>query len=430
MRFERHSLVATAVLTLAFTAYSAGAAAQAALAGQVSSAEEGAMEGVLVSAKKTGSTITITVVSDAKGRYSFPAAKLDPGRYAIRIRAVGYDLEGPGAADVAPGKAATLDLKLKKTSDLAAQLSNGEWMASVPGNDQQKGLLLNCVGCHTLERVARSAHDADAFTNTILPRMQAYVNQSIPQHPQLRKAERLMEERGDQRVQVYRSTAEYLATINRGSAQKWSYDLKTYPRPSARSTRVVYTEYDLPRETISPHDVIVDSEGIAWYSSFGEQNLGRLDPKTGKVTEFPIDVHKPGFPTGLLGLRADRAGGLWLGNMYQATIVKFDPKTTKFTTWKLPAEQNIDAAQVNMVSPQHSHVDGKVWTQNNGFAGVHRLDVATGKVETWEPFKSAPKGEPHNIYDVIPDSQNNAWFTDFRWRHIGRIDAKTRRRAK
>ena len=78
-----------------------------------------------------------------------------------------------------------------------------------------------------------------------------------------------------------------------------------------------------------------------------------------------------------------------------------------------------------MVSPQSSHVDGKVWPQNTGFAGVHRLDIATGKIETWEPFKDAPKGEPHNIYDVIPDSKNNAWFTDFRRSHIGRIDAKT-----
>src|SRR5258708_25595753 len=37
----------------------------------------------------------------------------------------------------------------------------------------------------------------------------------------------------------------------------------------------------------------------------------------------------------------------------------------------------------------------------------------------------AAKGEPHNIYDVIPDSRNNAYFTDFRQRHIGRIDAAT-----
>src|SRR3989442_3758757 len=175
MRFGTHSLVATAVLSVAFAAYSAGAAAQAALGGKVSSAEEGAMEGVLVSAKKAGSTITITVVSAKEGRYSFPAAKLEPGRYAIRIPGVGYDLEALSAVEVAAGKTAALDLKLKKTVDLAAQLSNGEWMASVPGTDQQKGLLLNCVGCHTLERVVRSQHDADAFTKTVLPRMQGYV---------------------------------------------------------------------------------------------------------------------------------------------------------------------------------------------------------------------------------------------------------------
>jgi streptogramin lyase len=402
----------------------AHAQAPAALAGKVSSAEEGAMEGVLVSAKKAGSTITVTVVSDAEGRYSFPAKKLSPGKYALRVRAVGYELESPSSIQV--GKSATAaDLKLRRTEDLAAQLSNGEWMNSMPGDDRQKGQLLNCVGCHSLERIARSRYDADTFTKAVLPRMQGYVNQSIPQHPQLRKAERLMEERGDQRVQVYRSTAEYLSTVNLAESPKWGYELKTYPRPKGRATRVVYTEYDLPRETIEPHDVIVDKQGIAWYSSFGEQNLGRLDPKTGSVKEYPVKVYKPGFPTGLLGLREDRDGNLWLGNMYQATIVKFDKKTQKFTYWTLPPERNIDAAQVNMVSPQSAHVDGKVWSQNNGFAGVHRLDIATGKIETWEPFKDAPKGEPHNIYDVVPDSKNNAWFTDFRRKHIGRIDAKT-----
>src|SRR5207249_9830287 len=182
-------------------------------------AEEGAMEAVLVSAKRAGATVTITVVSDAQGRYGFPSGKLEPGRYSIRIRAVGYDLEGPGAVDIT-AQSATLDLKLKRTSDLAAQLSNGEWMASVPRSEEQKGLLLNCVGCHSLERVMRSTHDADAFTKTVLPRMQGYVNQSIPQHPQLRKAERLMQQRGDQRLQVYRSTAEYLATINRSEERR------------------------------------------------------------------------------------------------------------------------------------------------------------------------------------------------------------------
>jgi len=60
-----------------------------ALTGQVSSQKEGLMEGVVVGAKKDDSTITVNVVSDAKGRFSFPAAKLEPGRYALKIRAAG-----------------------------------------------------------------------------------------------------------------------------------------------------------------------------------------------------------------------------------------------------------------------------------------------------------------------------------------------------
>jgi virginiamycin B lyase len=165
----------------------------AALTGQVTSGEEGPMEGVLISAKKAGSTVTITVVSDAQGNFSFPAAKLEPGQYSLRIRAVGYDLDRPASVDVAAQQPAKYDLKLRKTEDLAAQLSNAEWLASFPGTDQQKNAMLGCVGCHTLERVARSNQKPDDFIHVTLPRMQGYVNQSIPAAPQLRRGERRME---------------------------------------------------------------------------------------------------------------------------------------------------------------------------------------------------------------------------------------------
>jgi streptogramin lyase len=422
----RHTLPAAIAMALALTIpHSTLAQAQgAALTGLVSSAEEPVMEGVLVSATKTGSNITVTVVTGADGRYSFPQNRLAPGQYALAVRAVGYEFGQPRKVDIGASDASA-DLKLRKSADLAAQLSNGEWLASIPGTDQQKGQLLNCVGCHTVQRIVRSKYDADGFLTQILPRMQGYVQQSLPIHPQLRPAERLMEEQGEDRIEIYRAVAQYLSTINLSATEQWKYELKTLPRPKGAATKVIYTEYDLPREEMAPHDVIVDKNGIVWFGNFGEQKLGRLDPGNGKVTEYPYPMHRDNAPTGSLGLRSDGAGNLWLGNMYQATIVEFDPKTGQFKFWTLPPEANIAAAQVNMVSPQHSDVDGKVWTQNNGFAGVHRLDIATGKIETWLPFKDARKGEPHNIYDVIPDSHNNAFFTDFRQGQIGRIDAKT-----
>lgn len=144
---SRGLVVASFVCLAAFLAASPCAAQQAgpALTGTVTAGPE-ALEGILVSAKKNGSTITTTVVSDKDGHYRFPAVRLEPGDYSLRIRAVGYDLEGPSQVSIAADKTTMVDLKLRAAQDLAAQLTNAEWLASMPGTDAQKGQLLNCVG--------------------------------------------------------------------------------------------------------------------------------------------------------------------------------------------------------------------------------------------------------------------------------------------
>ena len=124
------------------------------------------------------------------------------------------------------------------------KLSNAEWLESAPGTAAEKNVLLGCTGCHTLERVMRSQHSSDDFIKVVLPRMQGYVNQSTPLAPQLRKGERLMEERGDQRVQVYKALGDYLARLNLSAGPGWNFELKTFSRPKGRATRVVYTEGD------------------------------------------------------------------------------------------------------------------------------------------------------------------------------------------
>ena len=422
MRRTTLTLLATAAIIFAVSAWPARA--QSALTGTVTSTEEGAMEGVLVTAKKQGSTISITVVTDAQGHYSFPASKLEPGNYALRIRAVGYDLDGKPTADVAAGSAATADLKLKRTRNISAQLTNAEWLESVPGTPVQKDALFNCVSCHTVERIVKSTHDPAEFVET-MKRMGTYANQSVPTRPQKRLAQRLLEERGDAREALLQKRAEWLATINLSEGTTWEFPLKTLPRPNGRATQVVITEYDLPRPLIEPHDVVLDKDGNAWYTNFGEQNIGRLDPKTGKVTEYELPQLKKGWPQGSLGLRADKDGHLWFGMMYQGAIGRFDPKTEKVTTYSLPPEMNKDMAQVNMVRAESAEVDNKVWSQNNGFAAIHRLDLGTGNIETIAPFKNSKPGEVHNIYDIVPDSQNNVYFTDFAQEHVGRVDAKT-----
>src|SRR5580700_7521259 len=126
-----------AVMLLAPAIQQVWAQDQAGLTGTVSSQAEGNMEGVVVTARKPGSIVQVSVTTDAQGRYAFPENRLDPGEYAIGIRAVGYDIASPAKAMVEPESTTTTDIKLQKTKNLASQLTNAEWMMSIPGTEEQ-----------------------------------------------------------------------------------------------------------------------------------------------------------------------------------------------------------------------------------------------------------------------------------------------------
>jgi virginiamycin B lyase len=401
----------------------AQAQSAAILTGQVSSAEEGPMEGVVVSAKQDGATLTVSVVTDMAGRYSFPAAKLEPGHYRLSIRAGGYELDSPMAVDLSAAQAATAEIKLRASRNIASQLTDGEWLASMPGTDSQKRILLGCNSCHSLQRIVRSFHDAAEFLQ-VFKRMTGYYPGSTPLHPQ-----RLVGdiERDLTRGANLEAAAQYLASVNLSGGTGWEYRLKFFPRPTGRATRVIFTEYDLPRATIEPHDVILDS-GMVWFAEFGEQFLGKMDPKTGKVTEYPIPELKKGFPTGTLDLESGADGNsLWVGLMYQAGIARFDKKSESFQLFALPPEWQSNSAQMGMVTPTHSNVDGKVWTKNNAQNALIRIDLASGRLESLGTPKDPATNRTIFPYGIPADHQNNVYLLDFAGEQIAKVDAGTGR---
>ena len=324
-------------VVIAFCFFLTGALAQApaALTGIVSSSEEGAMEGVLVSAKKDGSAITTTVVTDSQGRYSFPAERVAPGKYTISIRAIGYKLDGPKSIEV-PGRR-DADLKLSKVKSLVPQLSNGEWLHSLPGCRPAEGLPDHVRGLpHAAARVDLAAMMRPRYP-TVFLRMASYSPGSTPTHPQ----PLLPGPRGERPVvtgDAAKAAAEFLAGVSLGNAEAVEFPFKTLPRPKGRATKVIITEYDLPRKTALPHDVVIDRDGQVWYSDFGEQFVGVIDPKTGATKDIAIPVIKPEQPKGGLDLEFDPDGNVWLAMMYQAGIAKIDRKSHQVTVYPFPDE--------------------------------------------------------------------------------------------
>jgi len=180
----------------------------------------------------------------------------------------------------------------------------------------------------------------------------------------------------------------------------------------------------MPRPTTEPHDVLVDKDGMVWYSDFGELFISKFDPKTLKLTEYPVKEFKPGAPVGNLSLEFDHRGTLWFDTMFQGSLGNLDPKSGEIKYYPLGAEYNDNRVQLNFIGLRYD-VDGKVWTKSVGTQEIFRLDLASEKWERFQPLKQLNKAGRHSIYQVISDSKNNLWMAEFQDGHLGKIDAKS-----
>ena len=233
------------------------------------------MEGVVVSAKRPGSTVMVSVSTNAQGQYSFPQDRLAPGAYDITIRAVGYTLP-PTVATIQSGGAAQLDLTLAKAAPdvLALQMSNSEWIQSAPGTPVQKMQLLRCFDCHGLQRPIFSSKNAPDMAFT-LQRMTAHTANASPNFPFfLQNASQIL---STPPTKAQEDLGAYIASINLSSGETWSYRLQTQQRPTGKSTQAIITTYDLP-DAAAPHDTLLDPAGNVWFSDFQHQFISKLDP--------------------------------------------------------------------------------------------------------------------------------------------------------
>jgi len=403
-------------------------APEAALTGTVSSQHEGLMEGVLVTVRREEDSFATTVVTDDKGSYVFPTERLYPGTYKVTIRAAGYELPDKTSISINKQTTTRQDLKLVDATDVAAQLSNGEWLLSMPGTTAEKQQFLGCISCHTLQRVTQSRYNAEEFAH-VVERMEGWSQGSTPLRPQMRPDS--VGPDGNLRVPPPSDESirlgEYASMVNLSAAPRWEYELRTLPRPSGKGTRVIMTEYDLRRPETLPHDAIVDEDGMVWFGDFGFQYLGKLNPSTGAIVEYAIPATKPEAPGGSLDLNFDPDGNIFLGMMYQGVIMKFDRDSEEFSYWKSPLFDAGDDARTAMVTPTRVDVDGKVWV---GGVDEFQVDLASGVWTTIDYTKGvAPDlveaASKIGSYGVAVDSMNNFYGMQLRGDFVTRVDART-----
>jgi virginiamycin B lyase len=183
--------------------------------------------------------------------------------------------------------------------------------------------------------------------------------------------------------------------------------VRTAERPDVR-----FEQWEVPQGTMPfvPHDPAVGADGSGWYTAFGANTLGRIEPSTGHVRQFPL----PTPDSGPHGLVADRDGRVWYTGNRAGLIGRLDPARGTVTEYRMP-----DAAARD---PHTLAFDahGMLWftVQNGNFVG--RLDPSTGAITL--KIVATPRAMPHGIV-VGPDG--SPYFAMAGANKIGRIDPRT-----
>jgi streptogramin lyase len=390
--------------------------ATVALAGTVRSTAEGPMEGVLISAKRDGSTITTTVVTNASGVYAFPRTRLEPGLYTVSIRAVGYaaEISPKRSVTVTPTATSRLNLNLRQSNvlELALQLTDPEWFMSYPISDQAKFDLRDCSRCHTLLRASMSTYNKDQLA-WVMKRM-VYSAGSSPMTFQLPAEQAANWGRAEwgEPNETHKRQAAAVAAINLSEGM-WKYELKKFPRPKGKETQVIYTTWELP-STSRPHDTRIGLDGAVWFNHFNDNAIGRLDPKTGQTKEWHWKYRAPEgsfAPTGARTLMGpDKRGRFYIGNQEQGGLVVFDPKTEQFQFPDVPGGGE-------MMDVSGSAADNHGWRSG---PDAYRIDLDTFKVTN-----TVTGSRPLTRYDIAADSKNNLYGAGRASAYAWRIDAQT-----
>ena len=105
--------------------------------------------------------------------------------------------------------------------------------------------------------------------------------------------------------------------------------------PEGQGTRVIITQYDMPRPDTVSHDLDLDSKGTIWYTDESRMFFGKMDPKTGKFTEWTVPPVPAGDIPGTRDIQVDKDDNVWFPRRMPAPAIamtRFNPKTEEVST--------------------------------------------------------------------------------------------------
>ena len=207
-----------------------------------------------------------------------------------------------------------------------------------------------------------------------------------------------------------------------------------------------FKEWDLPSGA-HPHGLLVDKQGIVWYTGNGNGTLGRLDPGSGRVTEYQtpsrgggphtlvitddgviwftmqsgnkigrLDTKNSGQITeyktsgGPYGLTLDKTGNVWFCRMGDDKLGKLDPGTGQMS--------ELDTGRGSQPRRIAAAPDGMLWVTLYGNGRLAKVDPAAIKVLKEYQLPAGNAGP----YAVTVDGGGLVWVNEINTDTVVRLN--------
>jgi len=417
------------------------------IAGSVKDGAGKLLNGVFVSASRSGASSTVTVFSDDSGQYRFPDF-LAAGSYTVKAHTGGFQIEQRSNVAVKAGETTRVDFALKdetRPEELFRQATPGEWLASVPGTDYEKrSIVRHCSGCHhSLYQLKAHRFDKDGWRK-IVATMELIDAIGVPRSVEGAGAGDLPQQvvsPGQWHFASREEIADYLTKV-RGPQTPWP-SIKFHPRPTGKATQAVITEYRLPRDNAAPHDVVLDSKGNAWYNDFKSEFIGVINPNTGVIKEYKLP-RKAGVPPGSSNMFMGDDDTVWINQRIAGQLFRFDPKTEQVIgTWTgvrldrfdsksgvaygTNMQMDVNTGRVTRYRFKDSTAGYGTEVDSRGFGyrgGIKDSDIKVLNPETGNVTRYPTPTPDSGPRRITLDGDEHLWFGEWLGGNVGKLDIK------
>jgi virginiamycin B lyase len=198
-------------------------------------------------------------------------------------------------------------------------------------------------------------------------------------------------------------------TITRYLATHFPPNTERAPRLVPGEAQIAFREWQVPTLGQRSRDPVEAADGSIWWAGQWGNLIGRIDPATGEMREYPLPANAMPHTVTL-----DQAGKAWFTGNRNGTIGKLDPRTGEVTVYRMPDPAAKD--------PHTAVFDaaGILWFTLQQSNMVGRLDPATGEIRL--VTMKTPRSRP---YGIKIDAQGVPWVACNGSNCLVRIDPAT-----